>query len=523
MNQLFTSKAIHLTAVSMLLQFAGCQTNAPATNQEYGACLDSLLALNGGVDIFQHHAPMFHAECRDFEFHGPNGPYREILWLISDRDRHVALYKPGEKPYLDVFSNNPHEAPDTLIMPERYHNATLLGTRLTTSNWYDKWAISGDEHSYSFSGGGDSLTLTETQRWSVSGAYRRDGYSAHIFTFKCDPKLGYVVDMDFVLVTDDSTNRNPEFINFMPRDVVNPWPGENRYTYTIYTPPDRKGYYGYANNLYAGNLSDEKKTDWGKGFEVKPGGFIGMIEKNTYSPVLFRYGNYRFVQRTCDAWLDQHNHVLLPPRGPDGTYRIDARFLFAYLPPAASDYVIDNAEINTFSDRRATMIRLGITEDFEDQPLPLTATTIGLTKGFWEEDFVIDTDVAYSGRKSLRIDGRSENALATSMENFIRYPQIPLETNTTYRISVMARTSSPSVQAWISAETYEWTPYDPERLSCYKTNTTSGQEWQLLLLEFRTPSFDPFVDLRFQAIGNGMAWFDDFRFAQTHELIRATE
>jgi hypothetical protein len=491
-----------------------CQVSNRYNDINFGVALDSLLINSMIQDQFGGFSPSFHIEKRNFNFTGPNGVYTETLYVIMDRDRYVALYKSGEKPFLDVFAHNPYEAPDTLIMPVRYHNATLLGTRLTTTNWYDKWAISGDEHSYSFSNGGDSLTLSETQRWHKTGVYNRDGYSAHTFTFKCDPKLGYVVDMEFALETDDSTNTNPEFINLMPRDVVNPWPGKNRYHYTIYTPTSKKGYFGYANNLHAGNISDEKKTDWGKGFEVRSGGFIGMLEQNAYSPVLFRNGDHRFVHRTCDAWLDQHNHILLPPKGPDGYHRINAKFLFCYLPPSASNYVLETSKIDDFEGKRATMIRLGITESYEDQPLPMTSTSIGLTKGFWQPDFEITDKIAYSGQKSMIIEGISKEEAQKPQTNFIRYPQVILKPDTKYSIKAMVKVEGRNTEAFITGALYEWTPYDTTRIKRFQTDKSDSKEWADVQMTFTTPAYDPFIDVRFMVIGTGKAYFDDFEFVE---------
>ena len=59
---------------------------------------------------------------------------------------------------------------------------------------------------------------------------------------------------------------------------------------------------------------------------------------------------------------------------------------------------IDHAEIEVFDGKKATMIRLGVKEDFEDQPLPMTSTYIVLTKGFWQSDFQITRKTAYSGQ-----------------------------------------------------------------------------------------------------------------------------
>ena len=259
------------------------------------------------------------------------------------------------------------------------------------------------------------------------------------------------------------------------------------------------------------------KTEWGKGFEVRSGGLIAMVEVDSWSPALFRKGDLRFVHRTCDAWLDQHNHILLPKRDEDGFFRMNPKFFFAHVPPTVSNYLVDHVQLNDFDRRKETMIRLGVLEDFEQQPLPLTSTQIGLTKGFWEEDFIISDD-AYTGEKSLRINGKSKEALQGAMENFIRYPQIPLEPNTEYRISAQVKTSSPENRAWISASTYEWTPYDTDRLAIYSTDVSSSTSWKMIELSIVMPDFDPMVDVRFMVEGDGYAVFDDFKFVRAEVL-----
>ena len=173
---------------------------------------------------FSAYRPDFYAEEKVFDFIGKEGPYLDTIWVIMDGDKYVALYFAQNKPYLDVFAANPDVAPTTLEMPVRHHNATLLGTRLTTSAWYDQWALSGDQHYRSFEGGGDSLMLVETQRWDQAGHYQREAISSHQFTFKVDPYLGYVVEANCQLQTNASTKKQIEFMNFMPRDAVNPWP-----------------------------------------------------------------------------------------------------------------------------------------------------------------------------------------------------------------------------------------------------------------------------------------------------------
>jgi hypothetical protein len=461
---------------------------------------------------FENYKADFKAEKRAFEFAGSEGIYVDSIMVITDHDKYVSLYFQTEKPYLDVFASNPYAAPTHLEMPVRHHNATLLGTRLTTSVWYDKWGISGDIHDVNISDGGETLTIVESQKWRPDGQYGREGESVYEIEFNVHPYFGYAVTFQCSLVTNDSLTNHVEFMNFMPPDVVNPWPGQNQFPFTIYASTTPKAYHGYANNLYAGNLSDENKTDWGKGIEIRNGGFIAMLEADKPSPALFRKGDLRFVQRTCDAWLDQHNHILLPSRDSDGFFRMNPEFLFVYLPSEISNYLLDKVIIEDFENKEATMIRLGTLEDFENQPIELTEPVIGLTRGFWEKDFVIDTTESYSGKKSLRIDGKSAEELRKTQENFIRYPQVPLQENSCYRLSARVKTNSLHTNAWISASTYEWTPYDTSRLSYQYTNISSDTSWRKIELEFYTPDFDPFVDVRFMVENDGNAWFDDFEF-----------
>jgi len=504
-------KALHILP-ALLIFLSGCISDQSFYFEE----LEQLSERHQLESRYQNYRAEFWAEKRDFQFRGHEGIYRDSIWVIMDGSKYVALYFEQDKPYLDVFASTPETAPSQLSMPVRHHNATLLGTRITTSAWYDAWAITGDIHSVGFSNGGEELSITEYQEWVPDGKYQRTGSSEYKITFKVHPQLGYVVEMDCSLISDDSLKNSVEFINFMPPDVVNPWPGENQFPYTIYSSVDHPGYDGFANNLYAGNLSDEMKTDWGKGFEVRNGGLIAMVEQDRWSPALFRKGALRFVHRTCDAWLDQHNHVILPDRDPDGFFRLHPKFLFVHLPPAISNQLIKDVQLEDFGQREETMLRLGVLEDFEDQPQPLTTTQIGMTKGFWEDDFILNED-AYSGTNSLRINGKSKEELSKPLANFIRYPQIPLEPNTSYSISAFVKTDSLTTSAWISASTYEWTPYDSARQDIYKTNLSSSDTWSKTELEFKTPDFDPMIDVRFMVEGEGYALFDDFEFVKIIE------
>jgi hypothetical protein len=93
-------------------------------------------------------------------------------------------------------------------------------------------------------------------------------------------------------------------------------------------------------------------------------------------------------------------------------------------------------------------------------------------------------------------------------------PQIPLDANATYLLGAWVYVESENTEACITADLYEWTPHDPERLLRQQTTSArSGDGWKHIEREFDTgaTNIDPFIDLRFKVVGPGTAYFDDFR------------
>jgi len=488
-----------------------------AQPEYYTEEMKSLIRDAGLKPLFKDYRPVFSVKKEMVTFFGPGGRFEEEKWFVMDGRKYIAVYSPGDKPSIDIFGNSPFTASESLKLPVRHHNSTLLGTRLTTSIWYDKWAISGDNHKVEFSKGGDTITLTESQSWTPESQYKRNGRSVHSFTFRCDPYFGYVAVIRCLLETDDAQNRAPEFINFMPPDVSNPWPWKNRFAYTIYSDndiPGYKGYSKYANNLAAGNLSDETKHDWGKGFSTRSGGLIAMADEKLWSPALFRKGDLFFSQRTCDVWLDLHNLVHFQEKpDKDGFYRLNPVFIFVNLPPDLSTWLVRNSIFRDFKPENQVMIRIGGKEDFEDQPLPMTFPKAALTKGFWEKDFVIAEGIAHTGNKSLQVEGiKAPNFQVVG--DFIHCPAIPLEQSETYLIEAYVKVEGDSTSAFISANYYEWSSGENDRILKQQTNSATQDRWQKVSLIFTAPGWDPFVDLRFNVNGKGRAWFDDFSFTR---------
>ena len=65
--------------------------------------------------------------------------------------------------------------------------------------------------------------------------------------------------------------------------------------------------------------------------------------------------------------------------------------------------------------------------------------------------------------------GRFLKKIAKTTTDFIRYPQVPLHTNTTYQLKVMENPPKPGTKGWVAASTYEWASYDSIRINRYKT------------------------------------------------------
>ena len=488
--------------------------NLPASATDLGKEIEDLCQRLHISAPYSVHIPEFRVQAKDIQFARAKGgtEYRRI-WFITDQEHHVALYVPGQKPYLDVIAGPLEQAPDTLVMPVRYHNATLFGTRLTTSLWLDAWRITGSEHDFKFRVTDSTVVLEEWQRWSRASGAKRDGFSHHRFTFAVDDRFGYVVRIDCHFESDENSITDPEFINFMPPDVWNPWPGESKYAYTVYAPGNEPGYRKFAHNLVAADLSDNHKQAWGKGFSIRDQGFVATLDSAAWSPALMHYGSFLFIQRTCDVWIDQHNHVRIPPPNDKGKFRCDPSFVFCHFPPKLSTYLLKQAKPHPLPRENAVMIAVGETEDFESQPKPLTQSHQGPVRAWWLEDLKISREQCRSGHQSLKVNGITLQQLQKNWKiNYLHAPNIHLDDHSTYELSAWVRVEGDNTFAFIMADLYEWTIHNPERLVVQRTDTSALEQWQIISLRFETGEWDPSVDLRFMVIGEGHAYFDDFVF-----------
>jgi hypothetical protein len=184
--------------------------------------------------------------------------------------------------------------------------------------------------------------------------------------------------------------------------------------------------------------------------------------------------------------------------------------------------------------RSAIVIKIGRVEDFEDQPVPLTAPARGL---IWTSGGPkLAEGLARSGSKSLLIKGRAWPNL----------PQVSLKPNVRYRLEgyfkvvpwteeqlaaakakdrsrreslkKRGRPVPPEIdwanlrpQAYISGDFYEWSPHSGKMLVKQKTTTATAETdgWQHVVLDFTSPGWGPFINIAFHA-EHCDAYLDDF-------------
>ena len=166
----------------------------------------------------------------------------------------------------------------------------------------------------------------------------------------------------------------------------------------------------------------------------------------------------------------------------------------------------------------AVMIRIGVLEDFEDQPVAVTEPVRGLT---WTSGGPrVTTEEAHSGSKSVLLKG-------TSWPNL---PQCSLLPETKYRLEAWykplpytheeraaaekkhKRSIGKVARAYMKGDFYEWSPHSRKWIVQQQTNVVTSEQadWQRVSLEFTTPKWDPFINVVF-VVEDGKAYLDDFQ------------
>lgn len=299
---------------------------------------------------YSGHRADFQVATESFEFVADGKTDARTFRTIRDAGRYVAVLDESMG-QLDMITFDPSKAPvRPPFAPDRYTWATLLGTRITVTPWYGDMRSTSDDRKLVFSGGGESLTLTNTETWRTG----RRATSEYVMTLRCDPVLGYVWDISTRLATSVGTNakgeaERVEFFNWqvktthMGRRHDKSWPDAWTHERTVFYREDDR-LVGFYMNPEANDRSKFKRTP------VKEGGYVAMLPGPDGWGVALAHldkGGAGCNNATCNMWADQHNYLQFPAK-PDaeGMYRVAARWRFQALPPEAVAVILKQVEMD---------------------------------------------------------------------------------------------------------------------------------------------------------------------------------
>ncbi|MBW8041333.1 MAG: hypothetical protein FVQ85_15210 [Planctomycetes bacterium] len=453
---------------------------------------------------FAIHTANFSAAQEEFTFDSNEGQIERSLWVIKDRDRYVAVWhEEGSKLYM--VAANPARASTTIKMPPRYNAGGntfdgKLGVRVTTFPYCYGFIQAADNRRFKFNSGWGTLTLTDTSIWTREHKTE----AVYALTFRCDPVLGYVVDMDVQFKTDQETDENgnpfePELVNLYPNHtfMAKMPDAEWRYEYTVYTPPNCDKYVGWIN--------DFTQSDPADGVKLRNGGFsLFLFDPDWQGPALTCTVDEGINLRnaTYNLQYDQHHLVSLPKgRDINGFFKVNAKFRLVFLPREITTHIMDKVELTDWRSNDAFPIRIGETEDFETDRLPKIPE---YAKGY--RALRLSEEEAHSGGKSFVVDGE---------RRFRIDPQPVFEPNATYILEAWVKValgSSNDAEAYLLAQPSQWIPKGTELEPHQSASVKAGEEWRKITLEFENGPLGATYRLYAVAKGNRpKAYFDDVR------------
>ncbi len=451
---------------------------------------------------FAFHRADFSARQEEFTFDSNEGRIERKLWAIKDRDRYVAIWH-EEASKLYVVAVNPGRASKEIKMPSEYDTGGnafdgKLGVRITTfPSCYGPYQ-SAEKHRFNFSGGWGTLTLTDTSTWIKE----HNTEAVYKLVFRCDPVLGYVVDIDVEFKTKEKEDDNgnpfePELINLCPNytSMQKMQEADWRYEYTVYTPSNSDKYVGWINDI--------PQIDPADGIKLRNGGFISyLFDPGGQGPALTCTLEEGINLKSATSNLEFGRQYLITlPRERDinGLFRVDARFRLVFLPRDITRYIMEKVEITDRGINNALAIRIGETEDFETDRLSKSTEQAKVYP-----ELALSEEESHSGDKSFAVDGESR---------FRIDPQPVLEPNATYILAAWVKVVKgmpDKTEAYLLAEPSRWIPRGTKLEAYQSEGVTDEDDWKQITLEFKNgPSGATY---RLYGVVNGRCektYFDD--------------
>ena len=439
--------------------------------------VDKLIEEAGAPASFAIHTPRFSAKEEEFVFDSNEGQIKLKLWAIKDRENYVAVWHEQESK-LYVVASNPALASKEIKMPSAYNAGGdtfdgKLGVRITTFPYCYGSIQTADKRRSRFTSGWETLTLTDTSTWIKE----HNTEAVYALTFRCDPVLGYVVDIDVQFKTNEEEDGNgnpfePELVNLFPShtSMAEMPEAEWRYEYTVYTPLNSDKYVGWINGFPQPNPAD--------GIRLRNGGFSAFFfDPEQQGPALICTTDDGVSSKgtKCILQHDQRHYVSLPKgRDMNGHFDVSGKYRLVFLPPEITSYIMEKAEITDRGNNDGFAIRIGETEDFEINRLSKSTEN---AKGY--QSLQLSEEEAYSGDKSLAIDGESRLRID---------PKPVLEPNATYMLEAWVKVvkgETIETEAYLLAEPSQWLPKGVKLKPFQSLSVKDEYDWKKITLEFK--------------------------------------
>lgn len=375
-------------------------------------------------------------------------------------------------------------------MPEVHHWATLQGPRITMMP-QGTWTNTDE---VACLGQGETLRLRCRRN---PGA--KDEAIQH-FTLRFDPVLGYVVDCVFEMRM--KTPERFEYSNLLTGGLSDSRESRKRYQKCIWTRRDGTLCYMYQSPL---SMMQSGGPAWSDAPE--DGGFVGFVaepDMNPFLEIVRSAPRATFV--TCSQWYDQHVFNMPPTqKDGDGLYRVTAAYRMLSLPLPVAKELEEAARTMLRAQAKDVVMgfRQGVVNDFES-PIPYGTLYNG---AMWHRGLKLDSRVAHSGSRSVRVDGRDEAMPVYGGT------AIYVETAKRYRLSAWVRTRGVTGGAYLSVTEVFWN-WDDKRASHRSKALKGDNDWTRLELEFQPGPGDPFGVPGLGVDGKGSAWFDDVEMVE---------
>jgi len=508
------------------------------------AAADEIDELVGKLNVrprWHGYKPEFHYTQRTYAFTEPGGVVRRTWRLAMDGPRYVAIV-PDD--HLQLLGFTVGTTPTRFAMPAgRYVLDSFRGPLVPTQSLIPRFVryqadgssnISRTDH---FRVGGTSVTLVRAsiRRTKVVKKY---AISAH-------EQLGYVIEG-----TIEVTFRRPDpAMKEFTTDIAcpgafQPWPDQWVYDKTVFCPAGTADVLAYANNTAA-----MARLAGGEPLTIRDGGFVAYLNaKDSWSPCRTFSGIGPDANMTLDPQSNMlHVRIPIPPEkynDPNGfrqAWKITERLIT--LPPEVVTYLRKNAR-PARPPAKGLVIRIGRTEDFEDQPIPLDEPVRGLAWSKSKTPPRLLTTRGASGKKCLLIEGTT----ATNVPAFVVAPdlqRIHLNPATKYRIEAMMKAEDltieerrayrgaydnmaakmqvkgeappdfeplcPRAEAYVTANLHVSPSAASPIVARHRTTAAKADNpaWQKVTAELLTPQYDTYLRVGF-VCHSGAAMLDDF-------------